>query len=225
MVPERFVRNDDPPDSQVAAFIGAGYFTGPAYSFPGAAELPRNKYLSDPALAELMNRPHSQLPERGSDTLRRFEALHAEMRQQMLTGTMDHARYKAFIEELPRLRESLFTMLLEGFRIGMACINLPTLVKSYSGRVIEAMAACVPSVSWRPPNRPECTRLFKDGHEVILFDTIGELTEKLRLLRGRPDLRASLVTAARENVLSRHTSQIRCEQYSRWIDEGVVPEF
>jgi len=225
MTPERFVRDEPPPNRDVASFIGAAYFTGPAYSFPLAAELPRNKYLADPRLEGLMCRPHFQLPERSSDTLPRFEQINREMRQRLLAGNLDQATFHAFVEEIPRLREDIFRMLLDGFRLGMASVSLPTFAKSYSGRVVEAMAASVPSVSWLPPDRPACSKLFEDDREIVLFSSIEELAEKLIQLRENPSWRAELVTNARNCVLTRHTSQIRCRQYADWIDQDIAPSF
>ncbi len=225
MVPERFVRSDPPPESDMAAFIGAGYFTGPAYNYPLAHTLPRNQYLSNPELAQLMNRPHFQLPERSSDVLPRFEALHRTMQAQLLAGEMDSIRLETFAAELVDLREQIFALFLEGLRIGMACVNLPTLVKAFSGRVIEAMAAGVPSVSWLPPRRPKCAALFADGKDLLLFNTMEELGDKLRLLRAQPQQRAALVHSARQALLERHTSHIRCAQYADWLDNALSPNF
>jgi len=225
MVPERFVRSDPPPESDMAAFIGAGYFTGPAYNYPLAYTLPRNQYLSNPELARLMNRPHFQLPERSSDVLPRFEALHLTMKTRLLAGDLDARNLEAFTDELVELREQIFALFLEGLRIGMACVNLPTLVKAFSGRVIEAMAACVPSVSWLPPDRPRCDALFADGKDLVLFNTMDELGDKLLLIRQQPHLRAALVSSARNSLLERHTSHIRCAQYATWLDNAISPTF
>ena len=225
MVPERFIREDDPPTNDIAAFIGASYFTGPAYNYPKAHTLLRNRFLSDSRLEGLMNRPHFQLPERSSATLLRFETLHGEMRQSLLAGEIDGAKLADFADELHRLRAELFALFLEGLRLGMACINLPTLVKAFSGRVIEAMAAAVPSLSWLPPERPECAHLFSDGEDLLLFDSIDSLAEKITTLRAHPEFRYKLVQQARAGIRQRHTSRIRCHQYSRWIDAAETPDF
>ncbi|HEX5392715.1 MAG TPA: glycosyltransferase [Rhodocyclaceae bacterium] len=221
MVPEQFVRNDPAPDHDVASFIGAGYFTGPAYNYPKAPLLPRNQFLADSRLHGLMNRPHFQLPERGSRTLERFEEMQQEMTARLRAGKLDPVSFNAYVEELPRLRGDIFAMLLDGFRLGMASVNLPTLAKSYSGRVVEAMAACVPSLSWRPPERPQCARWFKEDDELVLFDSVEQLADKIIRLRQDAGWRASLVTNGRKAVLERYTSQIRCRQYSDWIEHGT----
>lgn len=225
MVPEDFIREDAPPTSDIAAFIGAAYFTGPAYNYPKAGNLLRNRFLSDPRLEGLMNRPHFQLPERSSGALTRFETLHCEIRQRLLAGDIDAAALTAFTDELHRLRAELFALFLEGLRLGMACVNLPTLVKAFSGRVIEAMAASVPSVSWLPPDRPECARLFSDGDDVLLFDTVEKLADEITLMRDNPRVRQQLVDRARAGLRQRHTSRIRCGQYGRWIDTAETPCF
>lgn len=221
MVPEQFVHDDPAPDHEMASFIGAAYFIGPAYNFPKAHLLPRNQYLSDPRLEGLMNRPHFQLPERGSKTLERFEELQAQMTSRLRAGKLDRESFDAYVEELPQLRGDIFAMLLEGFRLGMASVNLPTLAKSYSGRVVEAMAACVPSLSWRPPERPQCAQWFKEDEELVLFDSVEQLANKIVRLRQAPDWRSRLVANGRRAVLERYTSQIRCRQYGDWVDQGT----
>ena len=225
MVPENFIREDAPPSGDIAAFIGASYFTGPAYNYPKAHTLLRNRFLGDPRLEGLMNRPHFLLPERSSATLVRFEELHREMRQSLLSGEIDGTKLADFANELHRLRAELFALFLEGLRLGMACVNLPTLVKAFSGRVIEAMAAAVPSLSWLPPDRPECARLFSDGEDVLLFDSIEDLAEQITALRAQPEFRHKLVRQARTGLRQHHTSSIRCRQYSRWIDSAEIPDF
>jgi spore maturation protein CgeB len=91
--------------------------------------------------------------------------------------------------------------------------------------VIEAMAASVPSVSWLPPNRPECANLFADGEEVLLFDSVEKLAEKISMMRAQPEFRHQLVQRARSGLHQRHTSRIRCHQYGRWIDTAETPVF
>lgn len=225
MVPERFIRDDAPPPGDMAAFIGAAYFTGPAYDFPHAHKLLRNRFLSDARLEGLMNRPHFQLPERSSPALERFEALHREMRERLLADRVDAAALAAYADELHRLRAELFALFIEGLRLGMACVNLPTLVKAFSGRVIEAMAAAVPCLSWLPPQRPECAALFADGDEILYFDTVEALAGSITRMRQAPELGDRLVRSARRGLRQRHTSRIRCGQYGRWLDRGLAPDF
>ena len=176
-------------------------------------------------LASYVNRPHFQLPERSSDVLPRFEALHQTMKAQLVAGEMDAGSMEAFAAELIELREQIFALFLEGLRIGMACVNLPTLVKAFSGRVIEAMAACVPSVSWLPPDRPRCEALFANGKDLVLFNTMEELGDKLQHLREQPQHRVALVSSARNVLLEHHTSHIRCAQYAAWLDNALPPTF
>ncbi len=221
MIPEELVRNDLAPAREIASFIGSTYFTGPGYDLPKAALLPRNQYLADSRLHGLMDRPHFQLPERNSDTLARFETIHKEITVRLLSGKLDRLGFEAYVTELQELRSKLFTMLLEGYRLGMANINLPTLVKSYSGRVLETMAACVPSVSWRIPERPQCASWFKEDDELVLFDSIEELAQKLVRLRHEHEWREHLVANGRKAVLERYTTRIRCKQYSDWLDHGT----
>ncbi len=221
MVPEELVHNEPAPDHDVASFIGSTYFTGPDYNLPKAALLPRNQYLADSRLNGLMDRPHFKLPERNSATLARFESIHKEVSILLQDGKLDRAGFDTYVAELLLLRSELFRMLLDGYRLGMANINLPTLVKSYSGRVIETMAACVPSVSWRIPDRPQCAQWFKEDEELVLFSSVEELVNKLTRLRHEPAWREHLVRNGRKAVLERYTSRIRCQQYCAWLDHGT----
>lgn len=221
LLPEELVLDAPPPEKEVASFIGSTYFTGPGYDLPKAHLLPRNLYLADRRLEGLMDRPHFQLPERNSDTLARFETIHKEVTERLQAGRLDRSAFDAYTNELMTLRRDLFSLLLDGYRLGMANINLPTLIKSYSGRVLETMAACVPSVSWRIPERPRCAEWFKEDEELVLFDSIEELAQKLTRLRHEPDWRQHLVTNGRQAVLERYTSRIRCRQYSDWLDHGT----
>ncbi|HRK37697.1 MAG TPA: glycosyltransferase [Burkholderiaceae bacterium] len=221
MMPEELVLDEPAPDHNVASFIGSTYFTGSGYDLPKAALLPRNLYLADRRLEGLMDRPHFRLPERNSNTLARFEDIHKAITEHMQDGKLNRAGFDAYVSELIELRRSLFTLLLEGYRLGMANINLPTLVKSYSGRVLETMAACVPSVSWRIPERPQCAEWFKEDEELVLFDSVEELTQKLTRLRNEPQWREHLVKNGRHAVLERYSSRIRCRRYSDWLDHGT----
>lgn len=224
MVPERFVREDPPPSGDMAAFIGAAYYVDRP-EFPLAHTLLRNRFLADPRLAGVMNRPHFQLPERNSQALPHFEALHREMRQRMLEGNFDRTSLQHYGDQLHALRGEIFTLFLEGLRIGLASVNLPSLVKSFPGRVIEAMAASVPCLSWVPPERPLCASLFTDGEEFLAYDSVPALVAKIDTLRDNPALAQTLVNTARQRLLKRHTSAIRCRQYSTWLSEGTAPIF
>lgn len=210
MVPERFVRFDTAPECPQAAFIGNKYGE-------------RRPYLEDPALAELLCRPH--LPERGSDLPQRFDALHQEIRRLLLAGQFDHALLQRATLQMKLVREALFRLHLDGIRLGFANINLPSMIKAYAGRVTESMAAATPAVSWLPPDRPACARLFKAGTEIELFSSPAELHALLTHQAPDSAQRNRQVTAARNTLLNRHTTRIRLRQYQNWLDQGIAPDF
>jgi glycosyltransferase involved in cell wall biosynthesis len=83
------------------------------------------------------------------------------------------------------------------------------------------MAACVPSVSWRIPERPQCAEWFKEDEELVLFDSVEELAQKLTRLRNEPQWREHLVRNGRKAALERYSSRIRCSRYSDWLDHGT----
>ncbi|MBK9218230.1 MAG: hypothetical protein IPL70_07250 [Uliginosibacterium sp.] len=91
----------------------------------------RRPYLEDPALAELLCRPH--LPERDSDLPQRFDALHQEIRRLLLAGQFDRALLQHATLQMKLAREALFRLHLDGIRLGFANINLPSMLKAYAG--------------------------------------------------------------------------------------------
>jgi spore maturation protein CgeB len=54
--------------------------------------------------------------------------------------------------------------------------------------------------------------LFVPGKEIVTFDTIPELREKMAYYAARPEERAQIVAAGRERVLREHTYAHRIEQ-------------
>ena len=51
-----------------------------------------------------------------------------------------------------------------------AIVNLPSLAKFYGGRVIEAMAAGRPVISWNIPDHPQNLALFEPEKDILLFE-------------------------------------------------------
>ncbi|WP_018606575.1 methyltransferase domain-containing protein [Uliginosibacterium gangwonense] len=210
MVPERFVRFDAAPEHPRAAFIGNKYGE-------------RVPYLEDAALGDLLYRPH--LPERDTDRPQRFDAIHQDIRAKLLAGKPDLAMLQQSTLMMKLVREALFRLHLDGIRMGFANVNLPSMLKAYAGRVTESMAAATPAVSWLPPDRPACAKLFKAGEEIELFSSPTELQAHLTALATDSERRNRQVIAARNTLLNRHTTRIRLRQYTNWLDQGISPDF
>ena len=106
-------------------------------------------------------------------------------------------------------------------------VNLPHAVGAYPGRVVEAMAAGRPVVTWDVPGRPRNRALFEDGAEVLLFSgTEPEaLASALRRLRGDPARAAAIATNGWQKVRRAHTIERRVQQILTWTDTGEAPVF
>src|SRR5438046_10747990 len=125
----------------------------------------------------------------------------------------------AYLARLRHIRECCFASWLKALQTGQAVVNLPHLVKAYSGRVVEGMAAGRPVLSWEIPERPRNRALFEDGKEILLFPNndphrlAGELE---RVFQDR-NLAQRLVTNARKKLRKFHTSELRVRQILDWV--------
>jgi hypothetical protein len=214
-VPERFVgRAFRPPLIHRAAFFGNLYSEE------------RHKVATWPGIHGLLAFPRG--PELGTDLPAGFDQVHDWMVQALRGGQEApweiHARY---VQELRRLRQGIFQCWMEGLPHWNGLVNLPSYVKAYAGRVIEAMAANLPAVSWEVPARPRNLALFEDGKEILLFrrQHVEQLVEHLARLQRDPDHGRRIVDAARQKVLRHHTSEHRVRQVFEWIDEGREPDY
>src|SRR5262249_15256650 len=103
-----------------------------------------------------------------------------------------------YLAKLRPLRTRAFELWLQGLRAGAAVVNLPHFVKTYAGRVVEAMAAGRPVISWEIPDRPRNRALFEDGEDILLFagnDSHHLASQIQRVLRDA-DLRKRMVANA-----------------------------
>jgi len=214
-VPERFVGHGGRP-----VLAGRSAFFGNLYSEE------RRRLADYPGIRELLAFPKG--PELATDLPAGFDAVHARMalaaRERPEALAEIHARY---VQELRQLRQGIFACWMGGLAQWNGLVNLPSYFKGYAGRVIEAMGAGVPAVSWRIPERPRNLRLFEDGREILLFDRrdVPHLVEHLTRLRQDPDFGQRIIAAARLKVLRYHTSEIRVRQVFDWIDEGMSPDY
>jgi hypothetical protein len=208
-VPERFVGRDyRPPSSNRAAFFGSLYSEE------------RRRLAALPGLQNLLALP--QGPEAGTGLPAAFDALHAWTAQ----GPPE-ALHGEYVERLRLLRREIFTAWMGGLGQWNGLVNLPSYFKGYPGRVVEAMAANVPVVSWAIPERPRARALFEDGREILLFrrESPGQLVEQLGRLRSDLGFGRRLLEAARQKVLTLHTSETRVRQVLRWIEQGREPDY
>ncbi|MGE5475840.1 MAG: methyltransferase domain-containing protein [Bacteroidales bacterium] len=212
-VASEFVRIERPPVAEKGIFVGA------------ANNARRQAILSDPKMLQVLERAH--LPENDTSLPATFDRVHAEAATLLASAPPTRADLDTFAGTLQELRRSLFELLIAGFREGIASVNLPSYFKSYPSRVVEAMAASVPVITWRVPNRPGCAQLFEEGRDILFFD--GEkpetLNAEIRRLQADADLCSRLVTNARVKLLALHTAELRAAQQLDWIRTGVHPDY
>ena len=128
------------------------------------------------------------------------------------------------VSSLRVIRRALHGLWLDGVRLGSASVNLPSLFKGYSGRVVESMAAGVPVVSWDAPHRPANRSLFAPDREIRLFERndAETLAGHLRDLAPTPQWRSRkprLPRALSSDTTRRNTASSRSSNGSppAWI--------
>jgi hypothetical protein len=211
-VPRRFVTELPPPASRPhAVFCGNPY--------PG-----RDTWLAQPALKTLLQ--HVPSAEAGTIYPHLFNAVHLPLRAPLrgvLPGNLGlPGAYNAAVRAL---RRRCFQLWLQTLQTGTAVVNLPHRVKGYAGRVVEAMAAGRPVVSWQIPDRPRNRGLFEDGQEMLLFDTVDQLTAHLQRLQRDEPFARQLAANARTKLLRFHTLEHRTRQVLDWLETGRAPDY
>ena len=177
-MPERFICEQVPPPSQKMAF-----FSGSVYG-------ERSKWLEEPRLKGLLARAQSANADRLYSLF--FDTLPAHrfgfpylVKQPRFPASLT---YPIYLNLLRRIRQSAFIMWQQSvLQRGAAVVNLPHLVKGYSGRVIEGMAAGRPVISWQIPERPRNTAMFEDGKEILLYSTPEELATQIERVLSDPE--------------------------------------
>ena len=131
-----------------------------------------------------------------------------------------------YLDLLHRLRHSAFLLWQrQVLQQGAAVVNLPHLVKGYSGRVIEGMAAGRPVISWRIPGRPRNTALFADGREILLYETPEELAGHIERVLADSAFAQYVAESARCKVRAFHTTEHRVRQLLDWVAGGDAPTY
>lgn len=113
------------------------------------------------------------------------------------------------------LRRHAFGNFIRALRDGIATVALPSMVKSYSGRVVEGMAAGRPVIAQRLPGHPP---VFEDGAEILHYDSIGEIGEHIRRMKSEPATAAAIAARARAAILKNHTVEKRAADLLRFIE-------
>jgi glycosyltransferase involved in cell wall biosynthesis len=186
---------------------------------------PRRVWLENEALKGLVITPRP--PESATIYPLFFNALHLPFLGP-LTGIWPAKRQllDAYVSCLRDVRRHMFTRFLDALQNAAAIVNLPHLVKTYAGRVVEGMAAGRPVISWEIPDRPRNRELFEHGKEILLYskDDPEQLAEHIKRVVADEDYARCVAEAARRKMLARHTSEIRVVQILNWIESGQEPQ-
>ena len=133
--------------------------------------------------------------------------------------------YSVYLNAVRRIRKRSYVRWLRGLQSGVAVVNLPHFVKSYTPRVIEGMAAGRPVLSWEIPNRPRSKAMFEDGQEILLFNTPDELADHIQRLQSDAVLAQTITENARRRIRQFHTTDKRVRQILDWIESGKEPTY
>ncbi|MEK9140404.1 MAG: glycosyltransferase, partial [Nitrospirota bacterium] len=206
-VPSRFISETiERPSRREAAFYGELYGE-------------RKAWLAIPGLADVLVHPPSA--EAATDYPRLFDTLHQQIQERLRSGWQpDLAALTGYVDLWRRVREAIFAHWLTSLKTWSATVNLPSLFQSYAGRVVEAMAAGRPVISWKIPDRPRTQGLFKDGQEILLYpkDRPATLQEHVERIARDADYARNIATAARTELLKSHTAEVRARQWLDWIE-------
>lgn len=113
------------------------------------------------------------------------------------------------------LRRHAFGNFVGALRNGLAVVALPSMVKTYSGRVVEGMAAGRPVIAQRLDGHPA---VFEDGQEILHYSSVDELADHIRRLKAEPETANRIARNARAAILARHTVEIRTAELLRFVE-------
>ena len=135
--------------------------------------------------------------------------------------------YFIYYQAVRRVKEQCFRRWLSALTDGCAVVNLPHMVKAYPGRVIEAMAAGQPVISWKIPQRPLTEKLFQEQEEILFFDTDAPdaLARQIKRVQAEPGLFERLAKNAQRKIRNAHSMKRRVGQILAWIENGEAPHY
>lgn len=115
------------------------------------------------------------------------------------------------------MRRHAFGNFLRTLREGVAVVSLPSMIQTYSGRVIEGMAAGRPVITQRIAGQAP---IFIDGVEILHYETMDELREHIERLKADPEMSRNIANCARVNLLMRHTVEVRTAELLRFTEDA-----
>ena len=214
MIPERFIVTPSaPPTQSQAVFHGTPYGR-------------RQKWVGHTSLANLLHCAKAAQPPTRNQQL--FDQLQQTAAQYLRDGhVVTEAAFVEYVQALHKIRLAEFREWMGQLPQWPAIVNLPSLAKFYGGRVIEAMAAGRPVISWNIPDHPRNLNLFEPEKDLLLFqpDDPGALAQQIdRVLHDRP-CAESLARQAQHTIKRYHTAERRLQATLDWIRTGKEPEY
>lgn len=214
MVPERFIISPagGPTQSQ-AVFHGTPYGR-------------RQNWVSHSLLTSRLHCAKAAQPQTKNQQL--FDQLQQTATQFLREGhAVTESAVLEYVQALQQIRLAEFTDWMAQLPQWPAIVNLPSLAKFYGGRVIEAMAAGRPVISWNIPGHPKNLSLFEPERDILLFqqDDPGALAQHIdRILHDRAFANA-LAQQAQNKIRLYHTAERRLQATLEWIRTGQLPDY
>ena len=207
-VPKRYVHDiTSPPRINCATFFGAIYGD-------------RSKWLELDSLKNILIRMVSPVASSSYPAI--FDEINFSVTYALKKGMGNSRLLEDYLAVLRYIRQEIFKLFIDDFRIGCAVVNLPHFVQTYPGRVAEAMAAGRPVISWEIPDRPRTKSLYEDGKEILLFpkDNPDILSAHIRQIQNNPEFGKWIADNARRKLLCFHTVEKRVKQILHWLETG-----
>ncbi|MCR4337913.1 MAG: glycosyltransferase [Candidatus Omnitrophica bacterium] len=125
------------------------------------------------------------------------------------------------------VRKKILRGWLMGLRRGSAVVNLPSVFKGYTTRVLESMAAGRPVIAWEIPHRPLSNALFEKGKEILTFeeDQPEQLIQHIQHLKADAFFAQRMIRNARRKIEAFHTVEKRVRDFLSWLDSGKLPTY
>ena len=214
MVPERFItRPSGRPTQSQAVFHGTPYGR-------------RQDWVGNQSLATRLHCAKASQPPTRNQQL--FDQLQQVAAQYLAEGhAVTAAAIREYAQSLQQIRLAEFTEWMAQLAQWPAIVNLPSLAKFYGGRVIEAMAAGRPVISWNIPGHPKNLSLFEPEKDILLFpqDEPEALARQIDRILHDPAFAASSAQRAQAKVRRYHSAERRLQGTLEWIRTGQMPDY
>lgn len=186
----------------------------------------RGEWLRRGLRAGFLQRPEP--PEDALSLPERFDEVHELGRRYLSSSSsVERAGLEEYVAAWRSVRAAIHDCWMRSLSQCLAVVNLPSIGKVYTSRVVETMAAGRPAISWRVPDRPRNLALFEENREILLYDAAHPegLELQVRSLASEPERAGRLVTRARHAIWRKHTVEERVRQVFDWIATGRKPDY